>query len=38
MIIGIPIRSFIIVFGLFIVSALTPYILMKYTEKRKLNG
>lgn len=38
MIIGIPFKSFIIIFGLFALSALTPYILMKYTEKRKSNG
>jgi hypothetical protein len=34
MIIGIPSKSFIIIFGLFILSALTPYLLMKYTEKK----
>jgi|LGOV01.1.fsa_nt_gb hypothetical protein len=38
MIAGIPIKSFIIIFGLFVVSTLSPYILMKYTEKKKLNG
>ena len=37
MIIGIPGKAFFIIFGLFTVSAITPYILMKFTEK-KSNG
>lgn len=37
MIFGISVKYFITIFGIFAISALTPYMIMKYTERKKEN-